>query len=57
MDTTKPKSGRRKDLLSPAANKASQVVKNPPASAGDRIDLALILGSGRSHGIRNGNPL
>ena len=30
------------------------VVKNPPASAGD---MGLILGSGRSPGGENGNPL
>ena len=30
------------------------VVKNPPANAGD---LGLILGSGRSPGEGNGNPL
>ena len=30
------------------------VVKNPPASAGDK---GLILGSGRSTGGGNGNPL
>ena len=60
IDTTKPKSGRRKDLLLPAANKASQVVlviKNPPASAGDRRDSGLIPGFGRSPGIRNGKLL
>ena len=30
------------------------MVKNPPAKAGD---VGLILGSGRSHGERNGNLL
>ena len=30
------------------------MVKNPPASAGD---ASLILGSGRSPGVGNGNPL
>ena len=30
------------------------VIKNPPANAGD---LGLILGSGRSSGKGNGNPL
>ena len=29
------------------------MVKNPPADAGD---LGLIPGSGRSPGVRNGNP-
>ena len=33
------------------------VVKNPPASAGDVRDVGLILGSGRSPGEGNGNPL
>ena len=30
------------------------MVKNPPANAGD---TGLILGSGRSPGVGNGNPL
>jgi len=33
------------------------VVKNPPANAGDAIDVGLILGLGRSLGEGNGNPL
>ena len=33
------------------------VVKNLPASAGDTEDPDLIIGSGRSSGGRNGNPL
>ena len=33
------------------------VVKNPPANAGDAGDMGLILGSGRSLGGGNGNPL
>ena len=33
------------------------VVKNPPAKAGDAIDVDLIPGSGKSPGERNGNPL
>ena len=33
------------------------VVKNPPASAGDRRDTGLIPGLGRSPGGGNGNPL
>ena len=33
------------------------MVKNPPASAGDRRDMGLIPGSGRSPGGGNGNPL
>ena len=31
--------------------------KNPPANAGDITDLGSILGSGRSLGGGNGNPL
>ena len=33
------------------------VVKNPSASAGDAEDEGSILGSGRSPGVVNGNPL
>ena len=33
------------------------MVKNPPANAGDVRDVDSILGSGRSPGERNGNPL
>ena len=33
------------------------VVKNPPANAEDIRDLGSIPGSGRSSGVRNGNPL
>jgi len=34
------------------------VVKNPPANAGDNVrDKGLIPGSGRSPGVKNGNPL
>ena len=33
------------------------LVKNLPASAGDIRDMGFILGSGRSLGIGNGNPL
>ena len=33
------------------------VVKNPPANAGDAWDFGSILGSGRSHGVGNGNLL
>ena len=32
------------------------VVKNLPANAGDTRDAGLIPGSGRSSGVRNGNP-
>ena len=33
------------------------MVKNTPANAGDLGDVGLILGSGRSPGEGNGNPL
>ena len=33
------------------------VVKNSPAKAGDLRDMGSILGSGRSPGEENGNPL
>ena len=33
------------------------VVKNQPASAGNARDVSLILGSGGSPGVGNGNPL
>ena len=33
------------------------VVKNLPANAGDARDMGLILGSGRSPGGGDGNPL
>ena len=35
----------------------SQVVKNPPANAGDIRDVGSIPGSGRSPGEGHGNPL
>ena len=35
----------------------AQLVKNPPAHAGDTRDTSLIPGSGRSPGEGNGNPL
>ena len=35
----------------------AQLVKNPPANAGDARDAGLISGSGRSSGVGNGNPL
>ena len=38
---------------------SSQVVlmaKNPSANAGDKRDVGLNPGSGRSPGVRNGNP-
>ena len=33
------------------------MVKNSPTKAGDKRDLGLILGSGRSSGGGHGNPL
>ena len=33
------------------------VMKNPPANAGDKRDVGLIPGSGRSPGGGHGNPL
>ena len=35
----------------------SLVVRNPPANAGDAVDVDSILGSVRSPGARNANPL
>ena len=35
----------------------SQLVKNPPANAGDITDIGSIPGSRRSPGEENGNPL
>ena len=39
------------------ASQVAQMVKNPPANAGDTGDKRLIPGSGRSLGGGNGNPL
>ena len=39
------------------ASQVTLVVKNPPAHAGDIRDLGSILGSERSSGEGNGNPL
>ena len=33
------------------------MVRNPPANDGDARDAGSILGSGRSPGVGNGNPL
>ena len=35
----------------------AQLVKNPPADAGDTRNTGSIPGSGRSPGVGNGNPL
>ena len=39
------------------ASQVALVVKNPSASAGDKKDIGLIPGSGRSAGGVHGNPL
>ena len=44
-------------LQSSRASQVALVVKNPPVNAGDARDMGLILGSGRSPGEGNGNPL
>ena len=41
----------------PPASQVMQLVKNPPAKAGDTRDAGSILGSGRSPGGGHGNPL
>ena len=46
-----------KNKYSRGASQAVQLVRNPPANAGDIGDLGLIPGLGRSPGDRNGNPL
>ena len=33
------------------------MVKNQPANAADTRDMGSVPGSGRSHGVRNGNSL
>ena len=40
-----------------AASQVAQVVKNPPANAGDVTDASPTAGSGRSPGEGHGNPL
>ena len=40
-----------------SASWVALVVKNPPARAGDTRDMGTILGSRRSPGGGNGNPL
>ena len=40
-----------------AGNQVVLVVKNLPANAGDAGDVGSIPESGRSPGVRNGNPL
>ena len=45
----------REKLTGILRNRASQMVKNPSANAGDIRDLGLIPGSGRSPGGGHGN--
>ena len=42
---------------SPGGFPSGSMVKNLPASAGDAGDTSSVPGSGRSPGVRNGNPL
>jgi len=44
-------------LPDPMGFPGGSVIKNFPANAGDTRHLGLILGSGRSPGGGNGNPL
>ena len=39
------------------ASQVTLVVKKPPADTGDTRDTGSILGSRRSPGVGNGNPL
>ena len=48
------KSSRRK-IKDPGASLMAQLVKNPPATAGDARDTSSIPESGRSPGEGNGN--
>ena len=43
--------------LTVQASHVVQVVKNPPASAGEARDLGSVPESGRFPGVGNGNPL
>jgi len=47
----------RKGHMTARASPVAQLVKNPPANAGDTRDVGLIPGSRRSSGEGNGNPL
>ena len=44
-------------LWSKGASRVALVVKNLPANAGDIRDVGSVLGSGRSPGEGDGNPL
>ena len=43
-------------MIPPRASQMSLVVKNWPASSGNKRDMGSIPGSGRSPGGRNGSP-
>ena len=45
------------DFIKSKTSQVALVVNNPPANAGDIIDMGSIPGSGRSPGEENGNPL
>ena len=47
----------RLNSLSLGGVPSDSVVKNPPANEGDIREAGSIPGSGRSHGVENGNPL
>ena len=47
----------RKGHMTARASPVAQLVKNPPANAGDARDVGLIPGWGRPSGVGNGNPL
>ena len=44
-------------IIALGASQVAQVVKNPPANAGDAGDAGSTPGLGRSPGEGNGNPL
>ena len=44
-------------LVVQRASQVALVVKNLPVDSGDRRDIGLIPGSGRSPGVGSGNPL
>ena len=48
---------QRLQTIFPGTVRRNSVVKNLPAKAGDAGDVGSILGSGRSPGVGNGNPL
>ena len=48
---------QKKHLTKSRASQVAQMVKNPPANAGDVRDVGLVPGLGRSPGAGHGNPL